>query len=110
MERQCTLCDICAGKEPARIVWENDLFLSIWNKPPQAPIHVLVFPKNHTEKNSVCADIKGFHEGMMAAVYQVVRFLGLETKGYKLINNGAGYNHIEHEHWHVISGLEEKQE
>jgi len=107
----CLLCDIGKRSEPSEIIWEDAEYLCIENKYPQAPIHVLVFPKEHIEKSEVrSGNRKDFFESMMGAVYEVVKFLGLDTKGYKLINNGAGYNHIEHEHWHILSGLKEKQE
>jgi len=45
---------------------------------------------------------------MMVAVFQVVKHLGLDKTGYKLVNNGAGYNHFEHEHVHVLGGSKEE--
>jgi len=51
---------------------------------------------------------KVFWGKMMAAVFQVVKHLGLDKTGYKLVNNGAGYNHFEHEHVHVLGGSKEE--
>jgi diadenosine tetraphosphate (Ap4A) HIT family hydrolase len=41
---------------------------------------------------------------MMTAVFAVVHQLELDKSGYKLVNNGAGYNHFEHEHMHILGG------
>jgi histidine triad (HIT) family protein len=107
----CVFCDTIAGKSPGKIVWQNDEFMCLENKYPHAPVHVLVMPKTHLEKKQVRDNVlPGFHEKMMNAVFETVRYLGLDAKGYRLINNGAGYNHLEHEHWHILSGLKEKQE
>ncbi|NIT04443.1 hypothetical protein GTO10_06110, partial [Candidatus Saccharibacteria bacterium] len=38
------------------------------------------------------------------AVWETIRHLGLDKSGYKLVNNGAGYNHFEHEHMHILGG------
>ena len=101
-------CEIVADREPSVKVWEDEEFLAIKNKYPKAPMHVLVMPKEHVEKRDV-ADIEGgnlpvFWGKMMAAVFRVVKTLGLPRTGYKLVNNGAGYNHFEHEHTHVLGG------
>ena len=95
-----------AGEEASEKIWENDEFLCIKNKYPVAPIHVLVMPKAHIRKQEVISGLQneGFGGKMMSAVFAVVHQLGLDKAGYKLINNGAGYNHFEHEHFHVLGG------
>ena len=45
---------------------------------------------------------------IMGAVFEVVRQEGLDKSGYKLVNNGAGYNHFDHEHIHVLGGSKEE--
>ena len=105
----CLFCQIVAGKEPSERVLETDEFLVIKNKFQVAPVHALVLDKKHREKSET---ISGKHEGywdkMMDAVYKTIKHLGLDKTGYKLVNNGAGYNHFEHEHLHVLGGLEEE--
>lgn len=107
-DEKCLFCQIVVGKSPSKKVWENEGFLAIENKYPQAPIHVLVIPKKHTKKEEVARTNSEqnllFWGKMMNAVFQVVKHLGLNETGYKLVNNGAGYNHFEHEHIHVLGG------
>jgi histidine triad (HIT) family protein len=104
----CLFCKIIEGEEPSEKVWEDENFLAIKNKYPKAPIHVLVMPKGHTVKKGT-SDPKnslfdGFWAIMMRAVFEVVHELDLSKTGYKLVSNGAGYNHFEHEHIHVLGG------
>ena len=88
---------------------ETDGFLVINNKFPLAPIHVLVLDKKHQEKpETISGQYEGYWDKMMAAVYKTIRHLGLDKTGYKLVNNGAGYNHFEHEHMHILGGSEEE--
>ena len=105
-DANCLFCKIVAGEEASEKIWENDEFLCIKNKYPAAPIHVLVMPKAHIRKQEVILGLQneGFWGKMMSAVFAVVHQLGLDKAGYKLINNGAGYNHFEHEHFHVLGG------
>lgn len=130
----CLFCKIVAGEEPSEKIWENDEFVCIRNKYPVAPTHVLVIPKAHIVKATWIAPLRSptspsatlgvklrgakldvstgqFWGKIMSAVFEVVAQLGLDKTtptggqaGYKLVNNGAGYNHFEHEHVHVMGG------
>lgn len=117
METDCLFCKIAAKKEATVIVWENDEFIAIKNKFPVAPIHLLVIPKEHVSKRELAllrpaeaglrrAKVTDSHfwSKMMVAVFEVIRQTGLDKTGYKLVNNGAGYNHFDHEHIHVLGG------
>ena len=108
----CLFCKIVAGEEPSEKIWENEEFVCIRNKYPVAPVHVLMIPKSHIRKQAVATSGSGeFWGKIMSAVFEVVHQLGLDKTmptgkqaGYKLVNNGAGYNHFEHEHVHVMGG------
>src|SRR5688572_6505107 len=102
--QECLFCQIAKGESPAKKIWENEQFLAIENKYPKAPIHVLVMPKEHVSKVQLVLGVSGFWDAMMAAVFKTVRSLKLDKTGYKLVNNGAGYNHFDHEHIHVMGG------
>lgn len=101
----CLFCKIGLKEEPSEIVWENKEFICIKNKYPVAPVHVLVMPKDHVKKVEVGTSESGMFWGkIMPVVFEVVALLELDKSGYKLVNNGAGYNHFEHEHIHILGG------
>ena len=109
VDKKCLFCEIAGGNEPSKKVWENRDYLAIMNKYPVAPVHILVMPKKHQEKaNLRGSEAGGFWGKIMAAVFEVVKLKGLDKTGYKLVNNGAGYNHFEHEHIHVMGGSKEE--
>ncbi len=104
-DQSCLFCKITEGVEPSVKVWENDKFLCIKNKYPVAPVHLLVIPKDHKDKKEVASSNSGVFWGkIMEAVFAVVSEQGLDKTGYKLVNNGAGYNHFSHEHIHILGG------
>ena len=109
-DKNCLFCKIAAGEEPSDLVLDTPEFMCIKNKYPVAPVHVLVIPKAHmAKKDWIQAENLGvtgeqFWGKMMAVVFLVVSKLGLDKTGYKLVNNGAGYNHFEHEHMHILGG------
>lgn len=109
-DSSCLFCKIAARKEPAEIVWENSEFLAIKNKYPVAKVHLLVIPKVHVGKagHLTGSTETGFWDRMMAAVLATIRQVGLDKTGYKLVNNGAGYNHFDHEHIHVLGGTKDE--
>ena len=104
-DKNCLFCKIVTGDEPSTKIWENEEFLAIKNKFPIAKVHVLVIPKSHIKKQEVATSGNEVFWGkIMSAVFAVVGVLGLDKTGYKLVNNGAGYNHFEHEHVHILGG------
>ncbi|MBI1872079.1 HIT domain-containing protein [Candidatus Collierbacteria bacterium] len=119
-DETCLFCRIVAREEPGVVVWENEEFVAIENKYPVAPIHLLVMPKDHVSKMELASALlrqgygraemtnSHFWDKIMAAVFEVVRLKGLDKTGYKLVNNGGGYNHFDHEHIHVLGGTREE--
>ncbi len=104
-ENNCLFCQIAKGQEPSTKVWENEEFVAIVNKYPKASIHLLVLPKAHvSKKDLVSGSDPHFWGHLMSAVFSVVRQKGMDKTGYKLVNNGGGYNHFDHEHVHVMGG------
>lgn len=109
-DNNCLFCKIAAHEEPAEIVWENEEFVAIKNKYPVAKIHLLVMPKAHVGKagHFTGSTETGFWDKIMTAALATVSQFGLDKTGYKLVNNGAGYNHFDHEHIHVLGGAKEE--
>lgn len=109
-EKDCLLCRIAAGTEPAVKVGETEEFLVIKNKYPAAPIHLLIVDKQHREKKEtlVAGKYEGYWCRLFQAVRETVKKFNLDKTGYKLVNNGAGYNHFEHEHLHILGGSREE--
>lgn len=110
-DENCLFCQIVAGTAPSEKVHEDDNFVVIKNKYPQAPIHVLVIDKKHREKTQTLSGVyfdSKYWDLMFKTIYDTVCLLELDKKGYKLVNNGAGYNHFEHEHFHIMGGSEDE--
>ncbi len=105
MLKDCVLCKIVSGEENAEKVLETEKFVVVKDKYPRAPVHVLVIDKQHrTKKDTLAGKYTGYWDRMLSACWKAVKKLGLDETGYKIVNNGAGYNHFEHEHTHVMGG------
>ena len=97
---------IVAREIPAAIVYEDDLVLAIRDIAPQAPVHIVIFPKQVVpriaEATSKDHPLLG-HLLLKAA--EVAKKLDLKG-GYRLvINNGAdGGETVPHLHCHILGG------
>ncbi|TAK36896.1 MAG: histidine triad nucleotide-binding protein [Chloroflexota bacterium] len=43
----CVFCRIAAHAEPAKIIYEDDEIIAFRDAYPEAPVHVLIVPKEH---------------------------------------------------------------
>jgi len=98
---------IIAREIPAAILYEDELVLAIRDIKPQAPVHVLIFPKKPVPRIAEATpdDHKLIgHLLLKAAV--VADQAGLKKGGYRLvINNGAdGGETVPHLHVHILGG------
>lgn len=91
---------------PADIVYEDNLCLAFRDINPQAPVHVLVIPKQPIAK---LADAESQDHALMGhlllTVKRVAEQLGLD-KGYRVvINTGEdGGQTVYHLHLHLLGG------
>lgn len=100
----CVFCKIVRKEIPADIIFENNDYLVFKDINAKAPVHVLVIPKEHIGKDlSMTTNTKMWKE-LFEVVYKVITQTGLDKTGYRLAINGAGYNHVHHEHVHVLGG------
>ena len=101
----CVFCEIVAGNIPSTKILENENIIAITPLHKVAPVHALILPKKHIEKvDSITGQDKDVWAGMIALANEIIIKYGLDKTGYRLVNNGAGYNGVEHEHIHVLGG------
>ncbi len=103
-----TLFDKILRKEiPAKIAYEDEHVLAFHDIAPQAPIHVLVIPK---EKWTGFADLQtgdpiklGLY---MASIAKAAAHLGLDPNGYRIVFNQGrdGQQTVAYIHAHILGG------
>lgn len=98
---ECIFCKIINKEITSTVVLENSDFIAIENINPKSPVHILVIPKKHISKQAFNSNI---WSSFISFSFEVVRKYGLDKTGYRFVNNGAGYNQIEHEHLHIMGG------
>ena len=107
MSQSCIFCRIVAGEIPAKLVYEDDAVVAFHDVHPQAPIHVLVVPREHVPSIAALSDANLELAGRtMIAVGKVARAVGGLENGFRVIvNNGPGAGQtVPHLHLHLLGG------
>lgn len=102
----CVFCKIAAGEIPAKKAYEDDVCLAFYDLEPQAPVHVLLIPKQHIGSVS---EITSENSAVVAHIFEaasrLAKELGLE-KGYRIVTNCGedGGQSVPHLHFHLLGG------
>ncbi len=103
----CLFCKMVAGEIKPAIVYENDLVLAFRDIHPQAPVHILVIPKQHIESlDDLPEHATALAGELLRATSRVARQEGLADRGYRTVINcradaGQEVNHL---HIHILGG------
>ena len=102
----CIFCKIVKGEIPSACVYEDEHVFAFRDISPQAPVHILVIPKEHiasaaeiTAENSLPA------AKCLEAIAKIAKDEGLDG-GFRVItNSGAeGGQTVFHLHFHLLGG------
>lgn len=101
----CIFCKIAEGEIPTEFVYNDEKVMAFRDINPQAPVHILVIPKQHYASAAAVEDPAVLGELVNRAV-KIARSLGLEDKGYRIvINTGEhGGQTVPHLHLHLLAG------
>ena len=102
----CLFCKIIAWKIPSAKVYENDYVYAFRDIQPQAPVHVLIVPKEHISSiDEVTPANSDIVRHVAEAIPEVAKALGLEN-GYRVITNVGedGCQSVRHLHFHLLGG------
>jgi histidine triad (HIT) family protein len=92
---------------PADIVYETDQVAAFRDINPQAPVHILIIPKEHIR---TLDDIQPNHAEMLGqmllAAAEIARTEGISEQGYRVVMNckQAGGQMVYHIHLHLLGG------
>ena len=92
---------------PADIIYETDDILAFRDINPQAPVHVLIIPK---EQIRTINDLRSKHGEIVGKLFLVAAELaereGIADEGYRVVMNcnEAGGQAVYHIHLHLLGG------
>lgn len=86
--------------------YEDDRILAFYDLDPQAPVHILLIPKEHIES---AADITEENSAIVAHIFAVAAKLAKEldlVQGWRVVTNVGkdGGQTVMHMHFHLLGG------
>ncbi|WP_353894346.1 histidine triad nucleotide-binding protein [Proteinivorax hydrogeniformans] len=97
----CLFCKIVQGEISTDKVYENDDVLAFNDIEPQAPVHVLIIPKDHYPniQKTPSEDVAKIFD----AIKEIAKQLNLD-EGFRIVNNcgNFGGQTVDHLHFHLL--------
>ena len=101
---ECLFCKIAAGEIPSNKVYEDDICYAFYDIDPQAPVHVLVIPKEHiVSAMEVTPENSALIAKVWEAIPKIAKDLNLDN-GFRVVNNCGkdGMQTVQHLHFHLL--------
>jgi len=103
----CLFCSIVSGDIEATVVRTGERTIAIQDINPQAPVHVLIMPREHIES---VAGLTPAHADLLVEIVQMAQWIasaeGVAESGYRLVANTGrdGGQTVAHLHVHLLGG------
>lgn len=104
--QDCIFCKIANGEIPATKLYEDDDMVIIKDLNPQAPVHLLLIPKEHYANIIEMTDAQAqTFARCVKKLSAITDKLGLEN-GFRLVSNKGedGCQSVGHLHVHILGG------
>ena len=103
----CIFCQIAQDEIASDIVYEDDQLIAFRDLNPQAPVHIIVIPREHI---STLAAASAQHTQLLGqitlAAAEIARQEEIAQGGYRLVANVGpdGGQSVDHLHFHLLGG------
>ncbi|HAH78663.1 MAG TPA: histidine triad nucleotide-binding protein [Ruminococcaceae bacterium] len=102
----CVFCKIAKGEIPSRKAYEDETVLAFYDLQPQAPVHILIIPKQHIAS---AMDITPANSAIVAHIFEVAAKLAAQNHleaGFRIVCNAGkeGGQTVPHLHFHLLGG------
>ncbi len=103
----CIFCKIATGEIPASIVHRDEELIAFRDIRPQAPVHLLIIPRQHI---ATILEVKPAQEELLSRMVLLANELakseGVADQGFRLVFNCKehGGQDVFHVHLHLLGG------
>lgn len=109
--KECLFCKIVDKEIPAEIIFDSNKLLAFKDIDPQAPVHILIIPKEHITTTN---DLSNKHNELIGDIILTAKRLASEydiaEDGYRMVLNcnKKGGQAVYHIHLHLLGGRQMK--
>lgn len=98
----CIFCEITSGAVQSQKLYETEELIVIPDIHPQAPVHLLIIPKQHVE------EFIDLSLPLMHKIFEMAKHVIEEqyVDSYRLISNGKNAAVIDHFHLHILGNVD----
>jgi len=103
----CLFCKIINKEIPASMVFEDEKMIAFNDINPQAPIHILLIPREHfSSLNEIPEEKKNILSHLVLKARQIAQEKEIAEKGYRIVLNTArdSGQEVFHIHFHLLGG------
>ncbi len=103
----CLFCKIINGEIPSAKVYEDEKVYAFRDIEPQAPVHILIIPKEHiASANELTEENASVVGHIFAVAAKIAKDEGIAEGGYRIVNNCGqdGGQTVGHLHFHMLGG------
>lgn len=103
----CLFCKIINGEIPSSKVYEDEKVYAFRDIEPQAPVHILIIPKEHiASANELTEENASVVGHIFAVAAKIAKDEGIADGGYRIVNNCGqdGGQTVGHLHFHMLGG------
>ena len=104
----CLFCKIVAGDIPSSKVYEDEYAYAFRDINPQAPVHILIVPKEHSPSVD---GINSSNSAVVAKIFEAIPKIAAQEDlggGYRVISNFGdnACQSVKHLHFHIVGGAQ----
>jgi histidine triad (HIT) family protein len=103
----CIFCKIKNKEIPSKIVFEDERIIAFNDANPQAPVHILLLPKEHfASLNDIPEEKKDVLSHLLLKARQIAQQEGISKNGYRIVLNTEkdSGQEVFHIHFHLLGG------
>lgn len=102
----CIFCKIVEGSIPSKPVYQDEIAFAFTDINPQAPVHLLIVPREHIRSlDEVSSEKRDMLGHLLRVAVELAAKKGL-GKGYRVVFNTGedGGQTVDHLHLHLLGG------
>lgn len=106
-KEECIFCKIIKKQIPSEMLYEDAKVIVIKDISPQAPVHIIIIPKQHiADLNSLKQDESEIIGHIFIVAKKIAQTLGIAEDGYRIVANCGqqGGQTVQHMHFHLLGG------
>lgn len=103
----CIFCKVADGRVPSKLVFEDDVCVAFNDLNPQAPMHILIIPREHVDSLDKAGEKESTVLGhLLLTAANIARNQGFAQNGYRVVinTNADGGQTVFHLHVHLLAG------